>query len=769
MATDQAETAELPGTSADAWFTPGRFAIGLLLLLVVCFPQVLAGFETFFFRDYGLFGYPLAAWFKEAVQQGQWPLWNPYNDCGVPFLAQWNTLTLYPLSAFYLALPMPWSLSAFCLGHVFLAGMGGYFLARRWTGNNLAAAVGGVAFAWNGLTWSSLMWPNNIAALGWMPWVVLAVEKAWREGGRGIALAALAGGMQMLAGAPEIILFTWVITGCLWLADVLRERQQLVRAGMRMAWVVLLVAGLAAVQLLPFLDLLAHSQRDSGYSDSGWGMPASGWGNYLVPLFHCFSAAHGVYVQHDQFWTSSYYTGVGIVTLALLAIWKQRNHRVLALSVLLGFGLLMAQGNNGFLYGGLRKIFPQLGLMRFPIKFVVLATFAMPFLAASGLAWMRKADAKQPATVTRPLRILAMLLGALIAVILVFGWMQPLAGDSVELTVLNGLRSAAFLGGLVFVLTLCCRSFSTDRAVVWRVALLFALWMDVFTQEPTLSPTVGPSIYDADSIRNYLQQGTLTNTVPSLQLGQGRALQTIQSRRQMYFGRQGDITNDFLGRRIALNANMNLLDHIPKLDGFYSLYLRESSRLIDEFYKATNDLAGLKDFLCLAMENGATNTMDWVSRTNFMPLMTAGQGAVFMNDTNAFDALFQADFDPRRVVILPPEASREVRATNSTTARVSAGQFTLNRLAATVESDAPTMMVIAQSYYHVWTARVDGKETKLWRANYAFQALEVPAGKHRVELAYRDVKFVTGGVISLGTLLICGVLCFMIPKPKKAE
>ena len=59
-----------------------------------------------------------------------------------------------------------------------------YFLAHRWTDNLSAAAAAGPAYSFNSQMLNSLMWPNNIAALGWLPWVVLAAEHAWREGGR---------------------------------------------------------------------------------------------------------------------------------------------------------------------------------------------------------------------------------------------------------------------------------------------------------------------------------------------------------------------------------------------------------------------------------------------------------------------------------------------------------------------------------------------------------------------------------------------------------
>ncbi|HWY76554.1 MAG TPA: hypothetical protein VN281_13100, partial [Verrucomicrobiae bacterium] len=45
-------TAVSAAIDPDAWFTPGRFALIFGVLVVVCFPQVVFGFETFFFRDF---------------------------------------------------------------------------------------------------------------------------------------------------------------------------------------------------------------------------------------------------------------------------------------------------------------------------------------------------------------------------------------------------------------------------------------------------------------------------------------------------------------------------------------------------------------------------------------------------------------------------------------------------------------------------------------------------------------------------------------------
>ena len=130
--------------AADEWFTPGRFAALLAGLIFVAYPEVVIGLRTFYHRDFAVFGYPLAYYHRASFWRGEVPLWNALNDCGLPFLAQWNTMTLYPLSLFYLLLPLSWSLGVFCLLHLFFAGLGMYFLAHRWTGNRFAAAFAGL-------------------------------------------------------------------------------------------------------------------------------------------------------------------------------------------------------------------------------------------------------------------------------------------------------------------------------------------------------------------------------------------------------------------------------------------------------------------------------------------------------------------------------------------------------------------------------------------------------------------------------------------------
>jgi hypothetical protein len=130
------------------WWTTGRFSLVLALLIAAAFPDVLLGLKTFVFRDYMLFGYSIAHYHRESFWAGEIPLWNPLSQCGLPFLAQWNTMVLYPLSFIYLLLPCRVA-QLLLPGHLFLGGWG--CTCWRDAGPSRTGIGGvGVAFAFNG-------------------------------------------------------------------------------------------------------------------------------------------------------------------------------------------------------------------------------------------------------------------------------------------------------------------------------------------------------------------------------------------------------------------------------------------------------------------------------------------------------------------------------------------------------------------------------------------------------------------------------------------
>lgn len=758
-------------------FSPWQFGLLLALLILAMFPQVIFGVETFVARDYGFFAYPLAYFQKQCFWHLELPFWNPYNNCGVPFLAQWNTMPLYPPSVIYLILPLNWSLSFFSLLHLWFAGLGMYFLARRWTGNSFAAAFAGTAFAFNGFTLNLLMWPSHIATLSWMPWVVLAVESAWREGGKKIPLAAFAGAMQMLAGGPETISLTWLIVSALWLRQLIQPETPRAKMLWRYPLVVLLVFALSAVQLLPFLDLVAHAQRETGYTDLRWSMPATGLANFLVPMAFGSTATEGIFFQHGQYWTSSYYLGIGTLWLALLAAVFVRERCVRLLAVVALIALLCALGEHTPFYPLVRKLIPQLSFITYPVKFIMVVVFAAPLLAAFALANFpglffgtpvsnparteesHRAGSEAGAPVwqsSQKIRKRLFSLGLILLVLIggIIAWTQfssAPGGDS-HAALLNGLSRAAFLiitGAILFVLTRKQESRLLRSA---PLLLILVAWLDVFTHEPTQNPTVSPAVYQPNLARTKLAMD------PQPELGGSRAMLSPAAALGLTRFAVSDPKNNFLSKRIGYCANANLLDAVPKVDGFFSLTPREFDGLLSLIYSATNNnWSALESFMGVSQYSSPTNLLAWQPRANFLPLITAGQRPVFLDDTNTLWTFGRNDFDPATTVFLPPGLKPFVTVSNQTSAKISAAKFTDRTVDFEVEAAQPSLAVIAQTYYHNWHAEIDGRSAPLLRANVAFQAVQVPAGTHRVHLFYEDRAFEIGVAISICMWINCFV------------
>src|SRR5438552_18724169 len=68
-------------TNSENWFKPGQFCLILGACIFAAYPEVILGVRTFFFRDFGFFGYPLAFHHRESIWHGEIPLWNPLNNC----------------------------------------------------------------------------------------------------------------------------------------------------------------------------------------------------------------------------------------------------------------------------------------------------------------------------------------------------------------------------------------------------------------------------------------------------------------------------------------------------------------------------------------------------------------------------------------------------------------------------------------------------------------------------------------------------------------
>jgi hypothetical protein len=135
-----------------------------------------------------------------------------------------------------------------------------------------------------------------------------------------------------------------------------------------------------------------------------------------------------------------------------------------------------------------------------------------------------------------------------------------------------------------------------------------------------------------------------------------------------------------------------------------------------------------------------------------------------MDSEAVLSRITSKDFNPDKEVLLEEEPRWEEQSFTPTRTKESKGlpkssvEFiseTNNRLLLTVEAQEKAFLVLNDTYFPGWQAFVDGKKTKIYRADYTFRAIPLNAGTHRLEFVYDPMSFKLGAVVTLLGILGC--------------
>ena len=234
--------------------------------------RALAGYDV---TNYSL---PNRVQVASALRSGHLPLWDPFRFGGAPLLASPPAAVLYPLSWPLLPLPPDRAEEVIRVLHVAIAALGAYAFARRALETSaVSGLVAAIAFGLGGFVHAHIGHIEQTTALAWLPWALLATDRALaapRFGealrpmiclGFALALCGLAGHPQYLHMGIALVAAYAVMTARPW------RRSPRVLAG------VALGLALSAVQLLPTWSLSRHSMRAGGLSFSAAAAPSLPW------------------------------------------------------------------------------------------------------------------------------------------------------------------------------------------------------------------------------------------------------------------------------------------------------------------------------------------------------------------------------------------------------------------------------------------------------------------------------------------------------------
>lgn len=779
---------------------PPRVAsLSAFLVLAAFFArEALFGGGAFFLRDLHLQWFGQVESFVRVVASGSWPLWDPYVSFGQPMLANANVQVLYPLTWLNL-LVRPYTYYTFYfVFHVVLAGAGTAALARRFGASEAGAFVAGAAWIASGPFLSlGNLW-NHLAGAAWMPWTLLAADHALGGSRRGVAGWALALAATLVAGSPDFALLGLLLAGGLLLhrlewrkpaAD--GNRRAILAAGLAIG----LGTGLAAAQVLPSIEVARRSTRFamSVASRTYWSAHPAAFTQALLPMtwdaVPWNAQVRARLFESREPYLLSVYMGLPLLALAACGLATSTVRHRTWLGASAAACVLFALGNQTLAYPAAIGLVPPLRYLRFPVKALVPAALCIALLSGFGFdAWRARASRAGAALATGVAAVSAVGLALLLLCRL---WPDRVAalllapGASAPRDILApAVRAAGELAGLgLATLLLAILGRGTLRAARASAAILAGLaFAQLAAFHADLNPTAPVDLFRSrpNALKAVAQADGRRLFVYDYNVQPG-ASQTHLARDAAYMVPVGASARELW--RGALGVREYLVPPVGAAYGVFDSFGRDLLGIqplpLVQLNAALFASEGRPGFHRL-LRIGAVSQVLALHEAGLEALQPAGRlRGPFFEDMRLFqvpdplpraflvgasrigdiETLLDPSFDPAHEIVLAEPGPRPVAAGFHGEARLL--ELRADRVRIEVSASAPGLLVLMDTYDPGWRASVDDVPTPVLRANVAFRAVSVPAGRHVVETVYRPLSVTLGLVTSLVSALALALVAWL--------
>ena len=691
--------------------------------------------------------HPWTLWAAREVRAGRLPLWNPYSYAGAPFFSNPQTACVFPLTWLAWALPPTLALTLPSVLKVIAAGLAMYWFLRGLALLPVAAFVGAAGFMFSTTLIAWLPWTLG-STMPFLPLLFGLVDRLRARGDRRlVALLALAVALDVLAGYPQAALQALAATAA-WALARAPWRAGAAPFLARVAGGVALGAALTAVQTLPALDYVRES---TVYAfRSAWtpplAVPPRALVTALMPFF--FGTAERTWSAWQFNITS---THVGLVPLAALPLAAGAWRRLPA-----GFfaGLLLVTGLIH--YGALETVAPA-PIVAFGsnMRLMPVLVFALASLGAFGVDTAARTEATRASLPIARLRVwFAVLAAAGLAAVTLASGEAPALAVRPSLAVqyigaLVGLTAAAWL----------LRRWLAGGDARWGVALAVVQLATLAPLATYLPVRDARWLYPTPPAVAWLQrQAGSSRVVIAEQVGllyglrQAHGYDGLSPRRITELagpiGTGGALAAGYLQNTLALHGSEPLppvsvlLSPARELLGVRFIVLPPATASAEARLQPVYDGPDARIF-----EDPAA-----------LPRAFVASRARCANDRDALALLRARAIAPADDVVLA-----ECATPDTSTARAGARQARIvvdepSRVVVAASADAPAWVVLTDTWFPGWRARVDGVDVAVRRADHAFRAVALPSGRHEVEFAFTPRGLVPGAALTLIALAIVGVL-----------
>jgi len=663
--------------------------------------------------------YPVSVFMHRELQAGRWPLWNPYQLAGVPFVSLHVPGVYYPLNRFIWRWLDPGrALEVHAVLHLIIAGFFTWLFASSLGLSPPARLAAGFAFMLTPAIWRDIYIVGYLSTSVWLPAVLWSVRGVVVEGRLRWAVALSAAlSLAFLGGHAQGFLYQAQLAfvyGIFGLVIVTRHEIR-ARAIATFCLALVLTLGLTAVQMLPVLELINQGTRHLG------GMSLFQAGMSAITLNSLIEEVLGGYSFLDPKVSNIYYSRITLSTLTIplillgLADRKNLSQWAFFLCILILSGLFML-GTQTFVFRAYYSL-PLGNLFRTPLNISFLYTFSAAVLVGIGvqgamtLARSRKRHSHAAGVV-------AGLLVVAVVGELYHGTRLTEVHPSLEpedamasRELVEGLRLRAPLGR-VFV--------EVHPLMTWGPLLHKMGMMNGLYVVPDYEPIL-PGDY-----RKYFDVPEDPPWHANLSL-------------HAPFGATS---------REEVVRLLDLMSVEYYLTGSWShgYFRREIELLVGrEFFQLGEAL--------VARRNSALPRSYIVNHLIYEP-----------DQEKALRLLRKQSFNPRDVAVVDSRLPGHDGGSSRTDGKVVVTSYEPETVILNASCRTTCFLILTDLYYPGWVAHVDGRETKIHRANFLFRGIRLEPGSHEVIYRYRPRSFLIGSFITvLASLLAAGVLIWDAP------
>lgn len=778
-----------------------------LLIFLIFSPVLFSTKKAFFGEDFLWQVLPFNHIAIQSIKNNELPLWNPYLFSGMPLFASLSFPLFYPGIILFLILPQHIAVNYFYLLHISIAGYFTYRLARSLNLSAFSAFIAGLCYMFSGNLFT-LIYPGHtfkLASASLIPLVMYTFNEALKKTSFSrFLLCAFSLALQAFTTHFQVCYYTW-ITVFIYLISYLcakrKENSQVLSAIIvRFIFMVMIFIGLTAALVFPFYEYTKWCTRAGGLSydqATEASLPPEEWLSFFLvspfgdqirtisatpehsflfnSFYHLISPAGRIsyFGRFNAPRTLSDYLGVIPFILAFITIFSSRRKYALFFLLLAAFSLFLSLGKFNPVYFLFYKYFPGLAMFRVPAEILLLFSFSLAILAGTGYELIHKdlisLNKKRWITL---LAFLAVIFSVVLISIAVLKNNLMLKNYYKFHFLLVTLRSISLC---VIILSLIYLTLQNKIRKSFLYFLLLALFLgDLWTAH-----------------RRYLQIIDITDFYKFVytDLATNKLLEEKQANTKQIFR--------FLALGNEMISNKRALSNLQSVYGYHSYPLAHYHKLWTSLGFLNPTLWQLLNVKYIisprlidkAQELNLTLIFSHPATSQHVYLVNKNLGHAWFVRKHEFMLSAEAvlkkitsnsgGFIPSEEVILIDEKTEEIAkflnneyenelnsANNSSVAKVNIIDYRNLQIKLKVETETPSWLVLSEVYYPGWKAYLNGKPTKIYRANYILRAIYLPVGRHTIEFRYIPLSFWIGVPVSCFTLFISFVFIFFRQKKK---